>query len=311
MAEERDNTGLVAPPDAEDILRTDAERRRKLETDLARMGMSPDEVRRLMNADAHTAKMDIEPERAAVAMPTQRRIPTLQAAPKPAANTNRTGVSDLEAYAAQLTKKVDTERIEAIAQATASLEFPPFREATIQETLQAETILRDANMLRRRERYAEALEKCLAAIRLTPKDAAALELLGDILQGVARTDEALAAYKRATQADQKRYSAEKKYGDLLMRQRNWDVPDAEAARGQNSWLAVLLSAFCPGAGQIYLGDIPKGIFFIVMFAACLGILSLVPPSKGHIGTARAFLYIFTGIVYLGSLIDTNIQARKR
>ena len=84
MAEERDNTGLVAPPDAEDILRTDAERRRKLEADLARMGMSPDEVRRLMNADAHTAKMDIEPERAAVAMPTQRRIPTLQAAPKPA-----------------------------------------------------------------------------------------------------------------------------------------------------------------------------------------------------------------------------------
>ena len=310
MAEERDNTGLVADFNAEDILRGDAERRRKLESELLRMGMSPEEVRRLVNADAHTAKMEAIPERTALAPLPQMPLPLLKSAQKTAIATNRTTASELEAYAAQLTKKVDTVRIEAIAKASEALEFPPFREATIQQTLQAEAILRDANLLRRREKYAEALEKCLAAIQLVPKDAAALELLGDILQGVARTDEALAAYKRATAADKKRHSAEKKYGDLLMRQRNWDVPDAEAARGEKPWSAVFLSFCCPGMGQIYLGDLPRGLFFLCLFAACLGILYFIPPSQGQVGTARAFLYVFTGITYLANVIDANMQSRK-
>jgi len=310
MAEERDNTGLVAAPDAEDILRGDAERRRKLEGELLRMGMSPEEVRRLVNADAHTAKMEPIPALAALVPMPQMPLPALKATPKPALATNRTSVGDLEAYAAQLTKKVDTERIEAVAKASAALEFPPFREASIQETLQAEAILRDANLLRRREKYAEALEKCLAAIRLVPKDAAALELLGDILQGVARTNEALAAYKRATEADKKRASAEKKYGELLMRQRNWDVPDAEAAQGQKPWSAVFLSFCCPGMGQIYLGDLPRGLFFLGVFVACLGVLYFIPQSQGQVGTARAFLYVFTGITYIANVIDANIKSRK-
>jgi tetratricopeptide (TPR) repeat protein len=312
MADEPDNSALVSNPDAEDVLLTDAEKRRKLEAELARMGMSPDEVRRLMNADARTHEATLlPPSRLAPSM--EATLPPLPApvAVKAKPAPNRTTEGDLMAYAAELTRKAEDDRREAIVQATQSLDFPPFRESTLQETLQAEAIMRDAAMLRRRERYTEALAKCMDALRLVPKDAAALELLGDILQGIARTDEALAAYKRATEADPKRSSAEKKYGDLLMRQSNWNIPDGEAATGQSAWLAVALSVTCPGAGQFYLGESSKALFFLLSFAACLSSLWFTSSSVGRFGTARTFLFVLAAVIYIANLIDANIIARKR
>lgn len=313
MAEELDNTGLVSDPDAEDVLLTDAEQRRKVEADLLRMGMSADEVRRLMTADARTHEATLLPPSRLAPQPHVPMPPIPVAAPPPKAKpaANRTTEGDLMAYAAELNRKADEKQQQAIVQAAQNLDFPPLRESSLQETLQAEPLLRDAAMLRRRERYNEALSKCMEALRLVPKDAAALELMGDILQGIARTDEALAAYKRAAEADPKRSSAEKKYGDLLMRQSNWDVPDGEAATGQNSWLAVALSVTCPGAGQFYLGDLPKALFFLIAFAMCVGLLFVTSSPKGQIGTARTFLFIFTGVVYVANLIDANITAKKR
>ena len=74
------------------------------------------------------------------------------------------------------------------------------------------------------------------------------------MQGVARTDEALATYKRALEADPKRSSAERKYGELLVLQQNWHLADPEAVDA-NPWFARLLSMMLPGLGQFHNGEI--------------------------------------------------------
>lgn len=40
-------------------------------------------------------------------------------------------------------------------------------------------------------------------------------------------------------------------------------PLAEAPSGKEPWLAVNLSMFFPGIGQIYAGKVLRGVFFIV------------------------------------------------
>jgi hypothetical protein len=280
----------------------DAARRQQMQKELSGLGMSPAEIQRFLNADPNS----VDPQRPS--MPNT--VPPSPSAPK--SKTFRPDADSMQSFAAGLAASAAAARQKAID--TAALGLPEFRESSVQETLQAESLLREASAFRRREKYREAEAKCREALSLVPKDAAALELLGDLLQGVARTEEALAAYRRATEADPKRYSAEKKYADLLMRQQNWAAVDPEAV-DKNPFIAVLLSALLPGAGQFYNGDIAKGAFFILLDVLCVYLLAWSPygfqgeRQHGGFNTGLIGSAILTSIIYLIGVFDANITAR--
>ncbi|HLJ55422.1 MAG TPA: hypothetical protein VKT77_10320 [Chthonomonadaceae bacterium] len=257
--------GQAAP----DILQADAERRRKTEADLARMGMKPDEIRRLLDANANTAA----PAPGATVLPGLSPLPQSAAPPRTAKEAARQKLAaraaDLQSFAAQLQSANAASRVQAVE--AIALDLPAFRESTREEKEQAETMLREVFALKRRERYVEALAKCREAIERIPGDAAALEMYGDILQGLARTDEAMAAYKRATEADAKRASAERKYGDLMMRQQRWSEADPEEVP-KSPVAAAVFSLLIPGAGQIHVGQTVKGAILIACAALAMGAL---------------------------------------
>ncbi|HZP82761.1 MAG TPA: hypothetical protein VFB21_14065 [Chthonomonadaceae bacterium] len=250
--------------------------------------------------------------------------PSSEAAHSPAAPP-ASSADTPEALAADLAAAA----VAAHAKAAESLDLnlPEFRESTPQEVQQAEQLLREAHLARRRENYRLAEEKCRAALALVPKDAVALEMLGDLLQGVAKVDEALAAYRRATRADPKRSSAERKYGDLLMRQENWAGIDLEAVP-KNPRVSVLLSMLLPGAGQIHNGEPLKGALIMIGMAllifvgAFFGSASSPTPTPAGSSIAKhsrrsqpintnALIPLFLGgALYIYAVADANIGARR-
>lgn len=301
----------IKPEPVQDVLKADSARRMKVESELTALGMSAEEIRRLVNASASTFEAD--PNAQPLLVPS-RANPSLTPplAPKSSAKSNRITAASLESFASQLNSANAARSTAAVRDV--QLGLPEFRESSTAETIQAETLLRDGSMLRRREKFHDAEAKVREAIFLTPKDAAALELLGDILQGVGKVDEALAAYKRATEADSKRASAERKYGELLMRQQNWNFADPEAV-APNRWLNSILSLCLPGVGQVYNGDWAKAIVFFALDLLC-GFLLLYSPwavtKKGsHVGTMTLALFALTIVTYIAALMDSNITAARK
>ena len=59
------------------------------------------------------------------------------------------------------------------------------------------TLLAQANLLRMRARWDEAVEHCMAALRLSPENASAHSLLGDIYENQGRLDDAIQWYRMA------------------------------------------------------------------------------------------------------------------
>jgi tetratricopeptide (TPR) repeat protein len=298
----------VSPASESDILKTDAARRRKLELELQGMGMSADEINRLINANATSYEADPNSIMAGLALTAAPATPTRGTVKRAAA------AASLEQFAAQLTEQQAKKNKESVALAAVNLQLPEFRQASVQDSIKAEPLLREANMLRKAEKHKLAEQKVREALQYTPQDASALEMLGDILQSVGRVDEALAAYKRATEADAKRASAEKKYGDLLMRQRNWDIGDPEQVTVNNR-AAVLLSLLFPGIGQVLNGELIKGFVFLALDAGCLYLLlfSNIPivARKFHPTAAGYMCAGLALLLWLGSAIDMNASAKKR
>lgn len=304
-----------------DKLLADQAKRRQIEMDLARLGMSPDEVRRLLNADSKdtdpiakqqsAAGLPSPPPVAPVALPNLPNMVDMKAmakgkAPKVSAGALSSYASELLASRAQ----AQIRKVEHVA-----LGLAEFRQSTVQEKLQAETLLREATALRRREKYVEAEIKCREALTFAPKDAAGLELLGDIYQGVARIDEALACYRRAVEADPKRASSERKYGELLMQQQNWSSVDMEDVP-RNALFATLLSLLFPGGGQFHNGEINKGVFFLVLDAICLYLVAFSPwgfagaHGKHGLNISLLACLLITFVVYVFSAADAYQTARN-
>lgn len=289
---------LPASASGSDPLRESA-RRRQLEAELARLGMTADEVRKLLSAGEGAG-------------PAAETGPS----PHPARSQDLVGsaASDLAGLAASMQADIARRRA---ADAGSDSTFPEFRGFTpAPEAVRiSEQLLRDAYMHRRRERYSEAEAACRQAIALTPGDAAALELLGDLLQGVARVTEALAAYRRALEIDPRRASAERKYGDLLMRQQDWSaIGDEQLPR--NAWISLLFSLLLPGAGQFNNRDWGKGLLFLALDLLCVYLLAWSPWgfSSGRMGAgvSPALLLCMTlaTTVFVAAMIDANVSARR-
>lgn len=308
-AENIEDRTLVDTADA-DALLADAARRKKIEADLRGMGMSPLEVQRLLNAQSRSFDPGVEDAPTPVARPAALPnvpLPTRPAPPANPKNKAQASMQSMQSLAAELMAQKAAAQVQAVREV--SLDLPPFRASSMQEVQQAEPLLRDASMLRRREKYRDAEVKAREALQLVPKDAAALELLGDILQGVARVDEAMAVYKRALEADPKRASAERKYGELLVLQQNWDAADPEAMKG-SSKLAVMLSLLLPGLGQFHNGEIGKGVFFLALDAVCTYLLAYSPfgfgGAHGHRSLSLGLILCIsiTVVIYIVALVDT-------
>jgi len=262
-----------------DLLRSDAEARRKVEADLKRLGMSPDEIRRLVEANANTTAAPSGGPSVLAAMPVMPLPDSGKTKLRGAHQKVAARAADLQSFAAQLQSASSANQIQAVE--AVSLDLPGFRESTIQERQAAESLLREVYALRKREKYTEAIAKCREALGMVPSDAAALEMFGDLLQGVARTNEAMAAYKRAVEADPKRSSAERKYGDLLVRQQHWVEPDTEEVP-KNPIAAGAFSLLIPGAGQIHNGQTLKGAILVgCAIASMIALLFLMRDKVGY------------------------------
>lgn len=304
---------LVDTTDA-DALLANAQKRKQIEDDLRRMGMSPLEVQRLLNADGRSFDPTANelPVTSASGRGANMPLPVLPASPPPRKAKPAGGnMQSMQALAAELMAQKAAAQVQAVREVT--LDLPPFRESSSQEARQAEPLLRDAAMLRRREKFQDAEIKAREALQYVPKDAAALELLGDILQGVARVEEAMAVYKRALEADPKRSSAERKYGELLVLQQNWSANDPEAMETNSKWLALVLSIILPGLGQFHNREIGKGVFFLIMDVVCVYLLAYSPYGFGgqhRLTTSLIVCGVLTLVVYVVALVDTYKTAQS-
>jgi curved DNA-binding protein CbpA len=247
-----------------------------LAAELARRGIPPDEVRRL------------------VALGKQQ-------------DSDKPGAS-----AARITADALPPSTPYVPRPTISLPEP--RESSAQERADADRTLTAANIARRRSNFREAETLCRQAVELVPGDAAALELYGDILQSTGRVDDAVLAYKRATEIDPARRSAEKKYGDLVLRQdRSIFMIRDEYVPG-NANVAVLLSAVFPGAGQVYNGESLKGLAVVLAFLAMLYVIFYtrfgLPHAREGIPTSLGISIAIAGIIYIYGVVDANLIARR-
>ncbi|HXG24373.1 MAG TPA: tetratricopeptide repeat protein [Chthonomonadales bacterium] len=260
---------------------TREEQDRRLATELAKRGVSPDEIVRLLSLGRG------EPS-SSVAGPSPSHTPVAKEA----------SLSIGEPYVPKPT-----------------ITLPPFRESSPEEKEKADWLLRRANLARRRGQYREAEQACREAIELTPADAVALELYGDILQSCGRVDDALYAYDQAKKADPGRATAEKKYAELrLMQDREAELLRREYIP-RNPKVAVLFTALFPGGGQLYNGEAAKGFLIAVTMLILVLILGWTPlgfPGAEEKGITP-WLVLFTLLalaVYIYAVVDANIGAGR-
>jgi tetratricopeptide (TPR) repeat protein len=195
-----------------------------------------------------------------------------------------------------------------------TVSLPPSREVSDTDRTEADRLLTKANVARRRGSYQEAEAACRSAIEKTPDDPAALEMYADILQSVGKVDDAVITYHRAIEIDPSRRSAERKYGALLLQQDRGVAVLRTESIPRNPYIAVLLSAICPGAGQLYCGSAAKGLI-LVLLALVLAVLLFwtplgAPSEAGGLTSARAVLLGSLTAVYLAGLVDANVGARS-
>jgi len=254
-----------------------AEQNRRLAAELAQRGVPPEEVQRLLALERGETPAPAKPGPPAATTPPP--LPPSEAlVPKP------------------------------------TITLPPFRDATPQQRMEADRLLTAANVARRRGHFKEAEQHCREAIELVPQDAAALELYGDIFQSIGRVDDALFAYQRATEADPKRASAEKKYAELMLLQNR----EIELLRVEyiprNPNVAVLFSALLPGAGQVYNGEPLKGLLIFLSMVICAALLGWTglgfPGSQNRITASLVLFMALAAMTYIYAVIDANIIARR-
>ncbi|MCC6729121.1 MAG: hypothetical protein IT208_07260 [Chthonomonadales bacterium] len=195
-----------------------------------------------------------------------------------------------------------------------TLMLPPHRAASPAECAQSDRLVTSANVARRRGAFAEAERLCMEAAAIAPGNAEALELLGDVMQGTGRVDDAVYAYRRSHEADPGRRSAERKYAELMLRQNREIALLRDEFVPRNPTIAVMLSALFPGAGQVYNGDGAKGLAIALGMLICVAILGWTPLGfrQGMTGIpAGLVLFVLVaGGLYIAGVVDANLSARR-
>jgi tetratricopeptide (TPR) repeat protein len=193
-----------------------------------------------------------------------------------------------------------------------------------------ERLLRDAHILRMRQRWGESEELCRKALELAPEDVTALEMLGDLLTERGSADDAEASYRRAFAINPSSGSLETKIARAVlekaeaehartMAQLALNSPMKAADRKRGQVIPVLLSVIAAGGGQLYKGEFVKGgillgVWLVSLFGAgdafklIIGMSGGLPRGESANG-GFALLGMVGGLAYLYSLMDA--PARKR
>ncbi len=163
---------------------------------------------------------------------------------------------------------------------------PPKRDYAAEE--EAGRRLTNAHIQLRRGLTAEAEASVRVVLAERAGDAAAHELLGDVLGARGDWEAAAGAYQTALTHEPGRASAEAKFGKATLRraerQRQEKLGVAYAATetamvrreggSRGAWPVILGSALCPGLGQVVQGQTVKGGILIGVFLLGLGLLAL-------------------------------------
>lgn len=194
-----------------------------------------------------------------------------------------------------------------------------------------ERLLAQANLHRLRGQLLEAEDTCRKAIELNPGDVIIREMLGDVLNDAGKLRAALAEYRTALDYAPGKDSLEKKFAkatlELADREREKVMaqdmmlnPQKYAPRERNQAIAFF-SAFVPGLGQLYNGEIVKAaVIFGTFLLFVLSYALLQQPYPEGIDNLQAFLYVTNPLVqmtavifiiaYIYGLIDAPITAGK-
>ena len=173
---------------------------------------------------------------------------------------------------------------------------PPKRDYAAEE--EAGRRLTNAHIQLRRGLTAEAEASVRAILAERAGDAAAHELLGDVLAARDDWEAAAGAYQAALTHEPGRASAETKFGKATLRraerERQEKLGVAYAATetamvrreggARGAWPVILGSALCPGLGQVVQGQTVKGGILIGVFLLGLLLLALLP----HAGSGRSY-----------------------
>ena len=140
-----------------------------------------------------------------------------------------------------------------------------------------ERLLAEANLLKLRLQFEEAESLCRKILEIDPNCSEAHEILGDIHRSLGRLEEAMAEYKRAIELDPNNVRAQTSLAEtslLLAEQRAEERRLRELAekgprRAERSPTLAALYSVIPGLGQLYNGDLVKGLSLLALFIASL------------------------------------------
>ncbi len=144
-------------------------------------------------------------------------------------------------------------------------------------------LLGRATLLRARGEHEQALALAQEAVGLDQQSWEAHELVGDLLLALERPEEALQSYRQARELHQSRSVLEEKIGRAALaqaaRQRSAEASRAllegraAPAAKRNPGYAAVFSVFVPGLGQVYNGEVLKGLAMMVAYLLLLALLA--------------------------------------
>lgn len=124
---------------------------------------------------------------------------------------------------------------------------------------EVERLLTEANIERMRGNFLAARRLIELAVQKAPGRSDIHEFLGDVYKAVGDLQNALECYRKARELDPKRRSAEEKFAATLLELNPPTVSEEIPFLPKNPAIAVILSAFLPGAGQVYNEQWLKGV----------------------------------------------------
>lgn len=204
-------------------------------------------------------------------------------------------------------------------------------------------LLSTANAHRLRGDLVAAEDSCREAIQVDPENARLGEMLGDLLEARGLLEDARAQYHGVMERNPGLASVEKKLAKLAleMDERARERRSVEDALGKpedtkeirrSAGIALALSLAVPGVGQIYVGEITKGIIILGSFLVSIIVMAvsgetasfikqmfaiIMAGSGGSADTSvwpSAWLLLFFGVgmfSYIYGVVDAPITAAKR
>ncbi|MBX3111742.1 MAG: hypothetical protein KF857_07005 [Fimbriimonadaceae bacterium] len=154
-----------------------------------------------------------------------------------------------------------------------------------QATEEAERLLRQANLARLRGDNPTADKLLQEAMTVAPGSAVVLEAVGDDYVHRKQWRKAYEAFEAAHRADPTSVSAERKFGEMVLKVKLAVDPFAASPTDVGTMAsgkaAMLLSVFLPGVGQMVLGKYTKG--GVMLGGWVLGWLGFLADPSGFKG----------------------------